>query len=143
MAHTLRHSGQAGERLDTPEFTILIDGECPLCRHEARLLEKLDRGRGRLELVDITAPDFDPARYGKSFEDVMGEIHGVTESGDLVTGMEVFRRAYAAVGWDWLWAPTGWPILRPVFDAAYRFFAKYRLRLTGRKGACEDGRCRV
>jgi predicted DCC family thiol-disulfide oxidoreductase YuxK len=73
----------------------------------------------------------------------MGSIHGVKPDGSLVTGMEVFRRAYAAVGWGWLWSPTGWPVLKPVFDAAYRWFAKRRLALTGRKGACEDDRCAV
>jgi predicted DCC family thiol-disulfide oxidoreductase YuxK len=134
-------------RPDQPEaaapVTVLIDGDCPLCKHEARLLERLDKGRGRLELIDITAPDFDPARFGRTHDEVMGHIHGVTPEGEVVTGMEVFRQAYRAIGWGWLWAPTGWPVLRPLFDLAYRFFAKHRLRLTGRKDACEDGRCRV
>ena len=126
-----------------PEFTILIDGECPLCKHEARMLEKLDKGRGRLRLVDITDPDFDAGEYGKTFDEVMGSIHGVTGEGAVVSGVAVFRGAYSAVGLGWLWAPTGWPVLKPVFDLAYRFFAKYRLRLTGRGDVCEDGRCRV
>jgi predicted DCC family thiol-disulfide oxidoreductase YuxK len=73
----------------------------------------------------------------------MGEIHGVTIDGRLVKGVEVFRRAYAAVGWGWMLAPTAWPGLRWVSDAVYRWFAKNRLRLTGRRGACEGGRCRV
>ena len=126
-----------------PEFTILIDGECPLCLHEANLLRKLDGGRGRLELVDIADPAFDAGRYGTTFDAVMGSIHGVKGDGGLVHGVEVFRRAYAAVGWGWLWAPTGWPLVKPVVDACYRWFAKHRLRLTGRKDPCVDGRCRV
>lgn len=126
-----------------PDFTILIDGDCPLCRHEANMLRKLDRGRGQLALVDISADGFDPGAYGRTMDDVMGSIHGVTADGSLVSGMEVFRRAYNAVGWGWLWAPTGWPILRPMFDAAYRWFAKHRLRLTGRKDDCATGTCKV
>jgi predicted DCC family thiol-disulfide oxidoreductase YuxK len=136
-----------------PEFTILIDGDCPLCRREADLMRRLDRGRGRLALVDIAAPGFDPAAYGTTMDAVMGTIHGVVGSGDrpggLVTGMEVFRRAYRAVGWGWVLAPTGWPLLRPVFDRVYRWFARNRLRLTGRPAACTPGqpgqapRCRV
>jgi predicted DCC family thiol-disulfide oxidoreductase YuxK len=124
-------------------FTILIDGDCPLCRQEAHLLRRLDRGRGRLGLVDIASPGFDAARYGVTFDQVMGTIHGVTSDGRVVAGMEVFRRAYAAVGWGWLLAPTAWPVLRPIVDAAYRWFARNRLRLTGRSGTCENGRCRV
>jgi predicted DCC family thiol-disulfide oxidoreductase YuxK len=128
---------------DGPDITLLIDGECPLCRHEANLMRRLDKGRGRLALVDIADPAFDPAAYGRSMDDVMGTIHAALPDGSLVTGMEAFRRSYAAVGLGWLLAPTGWPVFRPVFDAAYRFFARHRLRLTGRGGACVGDRCRV
>ena len=124
--------------VSTP-FTILIDGLCPLCAKEAALMRRMDRGRGRLRIVDIAAPGFDAAPYGRTLEDVMGSIHGVTEDGRVISGMEVFRRAYRAVGWGWLLAPTGWPLLRPVFDAGYRWFARNRLRLTGR--SCEADRC--
>ncbi|MCA9288968.1 MAG: DUF393 domain-containing protein [Phycisphaerales bacterium] len=127
----------------TPAFTILIDGECPMCRHEGNLLRRLDKGRGRLTLVDITAPDFDAAAYGTTLQDVMGSIHGVTADGRLLSGMEVFRRAYAAVGLGWLWAPTRWPLLRPAFDWLYRRLAKRRLWLSGRRMVCEGGACRV
>lgn len=126
----------------TPTFTILIDHDCPLCRLEGRFLERLDKGRGRLRLIDIASPDYDPATTGVPYELAMGEIHGLEPDGKTVTGMEVFRRAYDAVGWGWLWAPTGWPVLRPVFDFFYRLFAKHRLRLTGRP-SCESGRCKV
>ncbi|MCC5787059.1 MAG: DUF393 domain-containing protein [Phycisphaerales bacterium] len=122
-------------------FTILIDGDCPLCRHEARLLSKLDRGRGRLRLVDIASPGFDASVYGRTQDEVMVSIHGVTAEGEVVDGVEVFRRAYRAVGWGWLLAWTGWPLVRPVVDAAYRVFARIRLRLPGRR--CESGSCRV
>ena len=125
-----------------PRFTILIDGACPLCRHEAGLMRRLDRGRGRLAIVDIAAPGFDAARFGTTFEALMGEIHGVLPDGSLVTGVEVFRRAYGAVGWGWLLAPTGWPGLRWAFDRAYVWFARNRLRLTGRP-ACDGDRCKV
>ncbi len=122
-------------------FTIFIDGDCPLCRGEARLLERLDRGRGRLAMLDIAAPTFDAASVGLQYEALMGSIHGLTAEGRVVTGMEVFRRAYGAVGLGWLVAPTGWPVIRPVMDRLYRWFAANRLRLTGRSHACESGRC--
>ncbi len=122
-------------------FTILIDGDCPLCRHEARLLSKLDRGRGRLRLVDIALPEFDASVYGRTQDDVMGSIHGVTAEGRVVEGVEVFRRAYRAVGWGWLLSWTGWPLVRPIVDGVYRVFARIRLRLPGRR--CESGSCRV
>lgn len=73
----------------------------------------------------------------------MARIHGVLPGGELVEGVEVFRRAYAAVGLGWLLAPTRWPGLRRLADAGYRLFARNRLRLTGRAGECDTGRCAI
>jgi predicted DCC family thiol-disulfide oxidoreductase YuxK len=124
------------------DFKLLYDGECPLCLREVRMMEKLNR-KGRLVLEDIAAPDFDASRYGRTFEELMGSIHGVLPDGRIVTGMEVFRRAYAAVGLGALVAPTGWPGLKPAFDRLYTVFARNRLRLTGRSEVCANGRCAI
>lgn len=123
-------------------FTLFIDGDCPLCKREAALMARMDRGRGGLRLVDIASPDFDAAAYGRSHAQFMAEIHGQEPGGELLIGMEAFRRAYASIGWGWLLAPTGWPILRPLFDRLYAFFARHRLSLTGRKCAPEAA-CRI
>ena len=129
------------EPTTTWPFTLLYDGECPLCSREVRMLERLDR-RGRLRFEDIAAPDFDAARYGATHESLMARIHGVLPDGRLVRDVEVFRLAYAAVGLGWLLAPSRWPLLRPLFDGAYAIFARNRLRWTGRDAAaCADGRC--
>ncbi len=124
------------------EFKVLYDGECPLCVREVNMLQKLNR-KGRLALEDIAAPDFEASRYGRTFGELMGSIHGVLPDGSLVSGMEVFRRAYAAVGLGMLVAPTGWPLLKPLFDYFYKVFARNRLRLTGRSEVCANGRCAV
>ncbi|MEM9082280.1 MAG: DUF393 domain-containing protein [Planctomycetota bacterium] len=124
------------------EFTILIDGACPLCAKEAAVLRHLDRRRGRLELVDIADPSFDATAFGTTQEAVMGHIHGVVPGQGLVQGMEVFRRAYAAVGLGWLLAPTAWPGLRPLFDWLYNRFASIRLKLPGNRDRCTD-RCHL
>jgi predicted DCC family thiol-disulfide oxidoreductase YuxK len=124
------------------EIRVLYDGECPLCAREVAMLRRLDRGRGRVDFEDIAAPDFDPARHGHTHAELMARIHGVLPDGAVIEGVEVFRRAYAAVGLGWLVAPTRWPILRPLADAAYRWFARNRLRLTGRDD-CPSERCAV
>jgi predicted DCC family thiol-disulfide oxidoreductase YuxK len=120
-------------------FSILIDNNCPVCRTEGRMLARLDRGRGKLRVIDIASPDFDPRPLERSLDDLMGEIHGIMPSGDVVTGVEVFRRAYAAVGLGWLLAPTRWPVLRQLSDAMYRVFARNRVRWFG--GGCANGAC--
>ena len=45
-----------------PEFTVLIDGECPLCAKEARFMAWLDGGAGRLAIIDIARPEFDATK---------------------------------------------------------------------------------
>jgi len=73
----------------------------------------------------------------------MARIHGVLPDGSIVEGVEVFRRAYAAVGLGWLVAPTRWPGLRWLAEWSYQVFARNRLRWTGRSSACVDGRCEI
>ena len=124
---------------------VLYDGDCPLCAREIATLRHLDRGRGRIDFEDIAAPGFDASRYGVAHTELMARIHGVLPDGTRIEGVEVFRRLYGAVGLGWLVAPTRWPLLRPIFDAAYRTFARNRLRWTGREDAagrrCADGAC--
>ncbi len=123
------------------KIRMLYDGACPLCAREMRAVLRLDRGRGRIQLEDISAPDFDPGVYGLDHQTVMDRMHAVLPDGRIVEGMEAFRRACAAVGLDWLLAPTGWPGLRRIFDALYRVFARNRLRWTGRADECASGAC--
>lgn len=103
-------------------------------------LRRLDRGRGEIRFVDIASDGFDASSYGKTQADFMARIHARLGDGTWAEGMEVFRRAYAAVGLGWLLAPTGWPGLQGLSDAAYRLFARNRLRVTGRH-SCADGHC--
>jgi predicted DCC family thiol-disulfide oxidoreductase YuxK len=120
---------------------MLYDGECPFCIHEMRLLSRLDRG-GRLAFADIAAPGFDAARYGLGQEEVRRFIHGILPDGTVLRGLEVFRRAYREVDLGWLLAPTGWPVLRPLADAAYLWFARNRVRLGRLLGrSCDTGSC--
>lgn len=124
-----------------PEFEIeaFYDGDCPLCVREIALLRRWDR-RGRIRFTDLADPAFDPASVGRTFDEMMDRMHGRLPSGELVEGVEVFRRLYAAVGFRRLVAVSRWPLISPLLDLFYRFFAKHRLRLTGR---CRDGVCRV
>ncbi len=117
------------------QIRLLYDGHCPLCKREAKLLRRRVR-HGEVLLEDYTAPDFDADRYGVEREALDKRIHGVLPNGQIVTGVEAFRVAYRALGWGWLIAPTGWPVLRWVFDGLYAVFAKIRPRLQGR---CQPG----
>ena len=106
---------------------LLYDGDCPFCRSETDFLRRQDR-HGRLILDTVADPSFDPARFGLTREAVDGALHAFLPDGRMVTRMDAVRAAYAAVGRGWMAAPTGWPILRPLFDRAYRVFARNRRR---------------
>ena len=118
---------------DSMKFEVFFDGDCPLCVKEIRLLRALDRKRGRILFTDIAAADFDAqAVTGLTYEQLMAEIYGRMPSGELVTGMEVFRQLYGRTAFKWLIPLTRLPGITQVLDLLYDFFARYRLRVTGR-----------
>src|SRR5471030_619073 len=124
-------------------FKLLYDGECPFCVREMRWLQRRNR-HGRLAFEDISSPDFDPSKYGLTHGEVMGVMHGVFPDGRIVRKVEAIRQAYRVVGLGWLLAPTGWPVLRPVFDRLYVLFARNRIsigQIFGR--SCKTGTCDV
>ena len=122
-----------------PEIEVFFDGACPLCRREINLLKWLDKDQ-RIGFIDIAAADFEAAPLGISYEKLMHEIHGRLADGSIITGVEVFRRLYAAVGFGPLVAVTRWPGISQVMDLGYAIFARNRLRMTGR---CQNGVCDI
>ncbi len=111
------------------KLTILYDGECPICQEKKAFLEKRDRKK-RLRFVDIRDPDFQPTETGRSFKELEARIHAVLPDGGLVAGMDAIRAAWRAIGLGWLVAPSGWPLLRPAFDALYTFVARNRHKIS-------------
>jgi len=105
--------------------------------------------------VDVADPNYDPAdNCGVDYETAMRTIHGIVPSDggkDLVvmTGVDVFRKAYELVGLGWVYAFLDVPVLRQLATAAYDAWARIRLPLTGRptleavlaeKKTCRDGK---
>ena len=116
---------------NTAKFEIFYDGDCPLCRREIDMVKRKDR-QNRVEFTDIAAPTFDPDSVGKSFDELMAEIHGRRANGDWVVGVEAFRDLYTAIGWGRLVSVTRVPGISHLLDIGYRWFAKRRLKFTGR-----------
>lgn len=144
--------------MSTYPLTLLYDEACPLCKLEIDNL-KARNEKGLLRFVDVSAPDFDPAPYGVPLSDMLKVIHAVRADGKMSKGVEVFRLAYKAVGLGWITRPTGWPLLKPLFDTAYVHLARNRYRISEkfawllfgiaaqraerRSRACRDGRCEL
>lgn len=127
---------------------ILYDGQCAICRFDVAHLRRRDR-HGLLAFTDVAAPAFDAAAYGRTQEQLLARIHARRADGSLVDGLDVFRLAYPAAGLGWLVAPTRLPLLRPLADTGYTWFARHRVGLSRRFGgifarltpACDDDRC--
>lgn len=122
---------------EKPRLEVFFDGDCPLCTKEIAFVRRLDR-HSRVLFTDIAAPGFDAASVGRTQDDLMARIQARTEDGSFIDGVEVFRQMYAAVGLSPLVALTRLPGITQTLDASYRWFAKNRLRLTGR---CDEGTC--
>ena len=119
-------------------FEVFYDGDCPLCVREIHMLMRLDRAR-RIRFTNIAAAEFDASATGLDWQTLMNRINGRLPNGELVEGVEVFRRLYDAVGFHRLVRISRWPGISQLLGVAYTLFAKNRLRLTGRCDAlaCE------
>lgn len=129
-------------------FRVFYDGNCPLCAKEIALIRRLDRDRGKVDLVDFSAPefdleDYDLAQHRLALPDLEARIHGMLPDGRVVEGVDVFVELYSAVGWGWLTVPARWPGFRQLLDLAYLWFAKNRLRLTGRTPRLCSDDCKI
>ena len=121
------------------DLEVFYDGGCPLCRREMNVLRRRDHDQ-RFRFTDIDALGFSPEVLGRTREELMDRIHARLPDGTWISGVEVFRRLYAATGFPRLVRLSRWPIISPLLDIAYRVFARNRLRLTGR---CSAGACKV
>jgi predicted DCC family thiol-disulfide oxidoreductase YuxK len=106
-------------------LTLLYDRQCPVCRLEMDELRAFDSDQ-RLRFEDISAPGFDAAPWGATAAELDALMHAVDAEGRTWRGVPALRLAYSAVGRGRLWAPTAWPLLRPLFDAGYAWFARHR-----------------
>ena len=138
------------------KIKLLYDGECPLCVREVNFLQKKDAGREIIKFVDIADLDYKPQENADiDFETAMGRIHAITNEGEVIKNVAVFRRVYEELGMGWIYAVTKLPILGAIADFLYNIWADWRLQLTGRPNLetimkkrkessnIEAGRCRL
>ncbi|MFZ5830461.1 MAG: thiol-disulfide oxidoreductase DCC family protein [Planctomycetota bacterium] len=126
--------------MNSPHLTLLYDGACPFCRREVDWMRSRNRDL-RLRFEDISSPSFSPEKYGLSHEQVNRSIHAVRDDGTVIRGVDVFVEVYRLLGLGWMVAPLTLPVVRPVADAGYRVFARYRVmlgKLFGRDSCSSD-----
>lgn len=111
------------------DLTLFYDGTCPLCVNEINHLKRLDQ-KQRIAFEDIHAENF-TERYPDVDRDeasaiLLGDVHG-----QRIRGLDVTHRAWSLVGRGWITAPLRWPLIRPVADRVYLWFAPRRYRISG------------
>ncbi|TKB94073.1 MAG: DUF393 domain-containing protein [Nitrospira sp.] len=122
-------------------LTVFFDGDCPICAREIALMKRLDRRR-QLEFCDFSGQEYDAASSGFAAADLATVIHARWADGIVITGVEVFRAMWEAVGLGFLAKLSRLSLVEPLVLNAYAWFARNRLRLTGRAHACTGDSCR-
>tara|TARA_Y100000589_G_C27111047_1_gene612238 strand:- start:360 stop:758 length:399 start_codon:yes stop_codon:yes gene_type:complete len=114
------------------KLTFLYDGECPLCLRETKFLINKDINNNIL-FVDISNKEYNPNYYlGISYKDAMENLHGILDSGKIIKGLDVLSYAYNIIGLGWIYSPLRVPYISNFLRLIYKFWAKYRLSITGR-----------
>jgi predicted DCC family thiol-disulfide oxidoreductase YuxK len=113
-------------------LTVYYDKSCPMCATEMHVIEELD-WRGRLKLVDCSAPDFDAsaaAKEGVTREAMMTRLHVRDPEGKWLVALDAFEAVYASAGLKGAARFWGDRRLRPVLDRIYPLMARYRQPLS-------------
>ena len=121
-------------------LTVFFDGACPICDREIAVMRRLDRHR-RLVFCDFSQADYDPASIAVSLSELGRIIHARWGDGTVITGVDVFRAMWEAVGLGFLARLTRLSLIEPLVVKAYTWFARNRLKLTGRSHTCAEGAC--
>ena len=113
------------------KLTFLYDGACPLCLRETNFLKGKDTNN-LINFVDISE-NYNPANFKNiSYKQAMANLHGILDGGEIIFGVDVLVYSYELVGLGWIYFPTKLPILSNFIKLLYKYWAKYRLKLTGR-----------
>jgi predicted DCC family thiol-disulfide oxidoreductase YuxK len=131
-----------------PQFPLRIfyDGSCFVCSSEIEHYGQKDK-EGRLLLVDISSPDFNPDSLGIVMSELMYQLHAIDQSGRVYRGVEAFWAIWQAYPASTLYGFLGTLITLPVVNAIARFcykcFARFRIYLPKRTDVCSSGTCRI
>ena len=62
----------------------------------------------------------------------MSNLHGILENGNIIKGLDVLAYSYELIGLGWVYYPLKIEFLAPLLRLFYQYWAKYRLKITGR-----------
>ena len=114
------------------KLIFLFDGGCPLCVKETNFLKSKD-DLNKIDFVDINNVDYNPILFKDiSYAEAMSNLHGILENGNIIKGLDVLAYSYELIGLGWVYYPLKIEFFAPVLRLFYKYWAKYRLKITGR-----------
>ena len=114
------------------KLIFLYDGGCPLCLRETNFLKSKDE-LNKIDFVDINNVDYNPILFKDiSYAEAMSNLHGILENGNIIKGLDVLAYSYELIGLGWVYYPLKIEFFASVLRLFYKYWAKYRLKITGR-----------
>jgi len=124
-------------------LTVFYDGSCPVCAREMAHYRRKSRG-GRLVFVDISAPGFEPQRYGRSLQEFMARMHAMDAEGRVYRGVDAFPviwQTFPDPFYRLLGSFIRLPGIHLLARLGYALFARFRPYLPRRAAACDSDHC--
>lgn len=106
---------------------ILYDGNCRFLTRSAQFLKRLDH-RNRVHLANMAARKFDAGNFDRSQCELTTGIYARMPDGTWLSDLDAFRELASAVGLRPLVLLTQLPLIRPLLNVGYEYFAKSLLR---------------
>ena len=102
--------------------TLFYDGKCPLCMREVHLLKRLaNQGLQLTNLHDVPDKPGGPSQLAQ-----LKNLHLLTGNGEWLTGVDATVRAWSHTRWGILFKVLRWPLVGPLADATYGYWARKR-----------------
>jgi predicted DCC family thiol-disulfide oxidoreductase YuxK len=121
--------------------TLFYDGACPLCNAEVRRLRELADDRLRLVDVHEVAPEQPAGAAGPECAvspegagalpgrvALLRNLHYRRSDGTVLSGLDANVAAWQHTRLGPLWRWLRWPVIRPIADRCYAFWARKRYR---------------
>ena len=103
---------------------LYYDGQCPLCAKEIQWLKKYNTGL--LAFADIHQSPDAPSSTSKT--EMLQRLHLLTSEGIWVIGLDATVRSWSHTPYGCLLKPLRWPIIKPIADLLYQYWAIKRYK---------------